>query len=93
MTQIPDKSYDHAKQLEILKKDESTAKKKHPFSGNPETTGDAHNEVISVNVEAEIADNIVTTRIQVVLPNGMKKVITINPRASISELYSHIQQE
>lgn len=93
MTQVPDSSFDRAKQLEILKGDESAAKKKNPFSGNAEILGDLNNETITVNLEASIAENVTSTRIQLVLPNGSKKVITINPRAPISELYHLIQQE
>jgi hypothetical protein len=94
MTQIPDSTFDRSKQEEILKEDESSAKKKNPFSGNAETLGGcADNDVISVNYEAIIAENVTTTRIQVVLQNGSKKVVTINPRATIAELYTLIQEE
>ncbi len=93
MTQVPGSKFDRAKQAEILKGEESVAKKKATFSGASETAGDAQTDVIFINSEATIAENIAITRIQVVLPNGSKKVITINPRASIAELYTLIQSE
>lgn len=86
-------AFDPSKQAEILKGGEVAGKKKNPFSGNAETLGDANNDVITVNSEATIAENVTATRIQLVLPNGSKKVITINPRASIAELYGLIQKE
>lgn len=93
MTQLPDLAYDKKKQKEVIQGDQGPATKKDPFSGQAETLGEVKNDAVQINDQATIADTVLTTRIQVVLPNGSKKVITVNPRIIIDELYKIIQQE
>lgn len=93
MTQLPDLAYDKKKQKEVIQGDQGPPTKKDPFSGQAETLGEVKNDVVQINDQATIADTVLTTRIQVVLPSGSKKVITVNPRIIIDELYKIIQQE
>ena len=65
------------------------------FSGTGEKLGsDESNDVIVSNDEsAQLDASITNTRIQIVLPNGSRKVLTISARAKVSELYSQVAKE
>lgn len=66
---------------------------KPTFVGNGEKLGADHSETIAVDLAAELEPSISTTRIQVVLPSGSRRIISISARARVSELYSTVKKE
>lgn len=75
---------EHAKASEPLKPS---------FAGTGEKIGENHSEIISANLAAELDPSIVTTRIQIVLPNGSRKVVTISASAKVTDLYLTVRKE
>ena len=63
------------------------------FSGNGEKIGSNDAEVVLVDQNIQLESSVKITRIQIILPNGSRKVISISARAKISELYLNIRKE
>jgi hypothetical protein len=95
ITQIPNETFNPDKRDKINKIDSNkiSAQSKSPFVGNGGKIGINNSETISVNLESELGPSINSTRIQVVLPNGTRKVISISARSKVSELYSIVKKE
>lgn len=96
ITQVPNELFSSEKRDKITKRtalSEGSANSQPTFTGNGEKIGENNSEIISVKLDAELDSSINTTRIQVVLPNGSRKVITISARAKVSELYAAIKKE
>lgn len=63
------------------------------FAGSGERIGDTDSEIVLVNLSAELDSYTNTTRVQVILPSGARKVVNISARAKISELYAAVKKE
>lgn len=74
-------------------KDDTTQVKKQSFAGNGEKIGDSNSEFVLKDLKSELQPNTNTTRIQVILPSGARKVITIAARSTIIELYKIVEKE
>lgn len=95
ITQIPNEKFSEARRNQILHLADQKgvpADKKPLFVGNGEKIGNINSETVQVNDSAPL-DSSITTRIQVVLPNGARKVITIAAQAKIAELYEIVKKE
>ena len=97
ISQLPSERYSTERRNQIMKG--PTASSSEPprptFTGNGEKLGaDESNEaIVAIDESAQLDSSITTTRVQVVLPNGSRKVITISARSKVSELYSQIAKE
>lgn len=94
--QVPNEPFSSERRVQITKKtvpSNISAQCKPAFAGNGEKIGISDSEIISVNFDAELEPSISSTRIQIVLPNGSRKVITISSKAKVSELYSVVKKE
>ena len=93
---FPNEPFSQQKKAQIIQKNslkENSEVQQPVFSGSGEKLGENEDEIISVNSDAKLDPNIINTRIQVVLPNGSRRVISISAYAKISELYSEIAKE
>lgn len=96
ITQIPNVPFSPERREQIIKENdpnENLVPQKPSFVGNGEKLGDNNTEIISVNLSAELDPSITRTRIQIVLPNGSRKVITTSARSKVSDLYATIKRE
>ena len=55
--------------------------------------GENEIEIIEVKEDTQLDPKIDQTRIQVILPNGTRKVISISAQANVSELYKRVRDE
>ena len=96
ITQVPNEPFSSERRDQITKRTDPSklsAQYKPAFAGNGEKIGEKNSEIITVNSDAELESSVSSTRIQVVLPNGSRKVITLSARAKVSELYSIVKKE
>lgn len=65
------------------------------FTGIGEKLGNdsVDEECVVVNESAQLEESVTSTRIQIVLPNGTRKVMTMSPRSKVSELYGQVSKE
>ena len=97
ITQLPDEKFDERKRGEIINASVPSAKfekvTRQSFTGEGEKLGNESIETITPNTDAQINENIISTRIQVILPDGSRQVFNIAARAKISELYAIIKSK
>lgn len=67
--------------------------KRPAFVGNGEKIGNVNTETVQVDASAELDSSINTTRIQVILPTGARKVVSLSAKAKIGELYEIVKKE
>ena len=90
ITQISGEQFSEAKRSEIIGSSSGKANEaaKGPaFAGSGEKLGHNEIKIIKVDENAQLDPKIDRTRIQIVLPNGSRKIISISARAKICELY------
>lgn len=96
ISQIPNENFSPQRRSQITNTtDEAneTSIDRPKFIGTGEKLGSNDSETISVNENAQIDPSTLNTRIQIVLPNGSRKVINVSARSKISELYAFTRQE
>lgn len=100
ISQLPSEAFNPARRNQIMKGPGgggSSEPARPTFTGTGEKVGgssdDSKESVVSIDESAQLEDSITTTRIQIVLPNGSRKVLTISPRSKVSELYAQIVKE
>ena len=99
ISQLPNERFSADRRNQIMKGPSGATSSTEPprptFSGNGEKLGadDTNEAVVTIDQSAQLDSSITNTRVQVVLPNGSRKVITISARSSVSELYSQIEKE
>lgn len=101
ISQLPSEVFSPNRRNQVMKgpggASSSAAEPPRPtFTGTGEKLGaadDTNDAVVSIDESAPLDDSVTTTRIQIILPNGSRKVLTISPRSKVSGLYAQIAKE
>jgi len=98
ISQLPGEVFSPERRNQIMKgpaASSSSEPQRPTFTGTGEKLGaDGSTEsIVSIDESAQLDASITNTRIQIVLPNGSRKVLTISARSKVSELYSQIARE
>lgn len=101
ISQLPSEAFSPNRRNQVMKgpggaSSSATEQSRPTFTGTGEKLGatdDTNDVVIKIDESAQLDASITTTRIQIILPNGSRKVLTISPRSQVSELYLQVAKE
>lgn len=96
ISQLPNENFSPQRRSQIIGATEEGNKTEiegPKFVGAGEKLGSNFSETVSANENAQIDPSVVNTRVQIVLPNGSRKVISISVRSKIAELYASVRKE
>lgn len=100
ISQLPSESFSPNRRNQVMKGPGASSAAEQPprptFTGTGEKLGaadESNDAIVSIDQTAQLDASITSTRIQVVLPNGSRKVLTISPRSKVSELYAQVAKE
>lgn len=92
ISQLPEQTFDSTIREQIIDRPKEASTSASAMSGENKKVGDVDSEIIAPDLDAKLDASVATTRIQVILPDGSRKVVTIDPRSKVAALFVKIRE-